>query len=680
MHDIEIDGLDNIDIVNSTIEIETGLDNVDIKYDSSALIDIDPYEYYLTSSGIYTGRLDGDVPTWLADYITTQLSTNEAIDNNAIINILKDRLNNAEIGINQNLQSIQTTNLSLDTLETSVVSRLDDNEADILELDTTKVTADEALAIATNLQVSTFGSDVEAFVSNIVTTYANVNLASASDYSLLVATYNDLSVTLTDTRQVVIGETVIWDGIGTPTLGSLYEISGVWYQYLGGSLGPNNDGWVETPTAVNYGQGIDNEAAANRTVKYFSQNTTPTAEGIGDIWMDTNIWYLYSTGTSTSFSDTGFGNVIYIWDGSYWMAQPRQSIDNIANVSWVAYASSLIHAPDGSITGWEYADGSTPYGDTTSQFAIYADNFKLSNGTTGYSPFSVDTINGRINFDGYVSFTGLGIDSDSTTIDGGKLTTNTAWIGGIIQSTNFEWTSGNEPIGFAASGEGIEDPDDIGTYYNIVGGDIYGGVINGSEIIASPESYYMRTSAGYLTKPIVFSSGRYIDKFIVGLGTDEFLYDTEIYTYNSTYADNYKRLVRQTNILSSKLKLEIEVPSGDIDVSFEVVRLDDDIIYNAINPSGITTIPGTGTTTIYTLESTQTVMGIAIPGYGTVGTVGTLIRVQRKDSTHLTVELDADTFPMYISGEGTIAFKFYIEGYIGIPESVGPKSFMAINT
>jgi len=490
VHDIEIDGLDNIDIVNSTIEIETGLGNVDVKYDSSALIDIDPYEYYLTSSGIYTGRLDGDVPTWLADYITTQLSTNEAIDNNAIINILKDRLNNAEIGINQNLQSIQTTNQSLNTLETSVVSRLDDNEADILELDTTKVTADEALAIATNLQVSTFGSDVEAFVSNIVTTYANANLASASDYSLLVATYNDLSVTLTDTRQVVIGETVIWDGIGTPTLGSLYEISGVWYQYLGGSLGPNNDGWVETPTAVNYGQGIDNEAAANRTVKYFSQNTTPTAEGIGDIWMDTNIWYLYSTGTSTSFSDTGFGNVIYIWDGSYWMAQPRQSIDNIANVSWVAYASSLIHAPDGSITGWEYADGSTPYGDTTSQFAIYADNFKLSNGTTGYSPFSVDTINGRINFDGYVSFTGLGIDSDSTTIDGGKLTTNTAWIGGIIQSTNFEWTSGNEPIGFAASGEGIEDPDDIGTYYNIVGGDIYGGNIVGGivdgAIIRSP--------------------------------------------------------------------------------------------------------------------------------------------------------------------------------------------------
>lgn len=219
MPNLEIDGLDNVDLAESTVKIETGLDNVDVKYDSSALIDVDPYEYYLTSSGIYTGRLEGDVPSWLADYVSLQLTTNAAIDSNAVINTLQGRLDTAETGITQNLQTIQTVDTSLSALETAVVSRLNDAEAGILELDTTRVTADEALAIATNLQISTFGNDAEAFVSNILTTYASSNLASVTDYNTLVSTLNGVSASVSTVSEALVTEyeNPDWvdDGFGT---------------------------------------------------------------------------------------------------------------------------------------------------------------------------------------------------------------------------------------------------------------------------------------------------------------------------------------------------------------------------------------------------------------------------------------------------------------------------------
>jgi len=130
--------------VGYTHQVESSLDNVDVNTDVSATVQVEPHEYFLTSSGIYTGKLEGGYPSWLVDYISSTLSTSTDISVNPIVQSLDARVSDAELGINQNLVSIQTTNNSLSALETTLVSRLDGNDAAILNLDITKVTETEA--------------------------------------------------------------------------------------------------------------------------------------------------------------------------------------------------------------------------------------------------------------------------------------------------------------------------------------------------------------------------------------------------------------------------------------------------------------------------------------------------------------------------------------------------------
>jgi hypothetical protein len=95
-------------------------------------------------------------------------------------------------------------------------------------------------------------------------------------------------------------------------------------------------------------------------------------------------------------------------------------VDSTQALTWSAGASKLITAPDGSVTGWSFGDGSN----IASEFKIQADKFEVQGSTTGYTPIAVDTTTGKLKFTGDVRFEGLGIDGGSTSIDGGKITTN----------------------------------------------------------------------------------------------------------------------------------------------------------------------------------------------------------------------------------------------------------------
>ena len=111
----------------------------------------------------------------------------------------------------------------------------------------------------------------------------------------------------------------------------------------------------------------------------------------------------------------------------------------VTTTGWAASASKLITAPDGSITGWEFADGS----DSESTFKIKAQNFEISNGVNGYTPFSISGNN--INFNGMVAFSNItggesilttgeaaaDINANTTTINGGKITTGSITAGQI---------------------------------------------------------------------------------------------------------------------------------------------------------------------------------------------------------------------------------------------------------
>lgn len=155
-------------------------------------------------------------------------------------------------------------------------------------------------------------------------------------------------------------------------------------------------------------------------------------------------------------------------------------------------ASKLATAPDGSITGWQFTDGTG----IQSEFKIQATNFSISDGTTGYVPFSITGTD--INFLGKVTFDGLGIDSNSTTIDGGKITTNTlqadrlkagvsgstVWTGGGLISANFNGNAygsiGTPTTGFRLSSNAAgtsADPSIYGAY-------IKGGTIASVEMLS----------------------------------------------------------------------------------------------------------------------------------------------------------------------------------------------------
>ena len=451
MDDIIITDIDDVEIEAAyTHQIESGLDTVDIVVDNAALINIEPVEYYLTSGGIYTGRMQGNYPQWLIDYIDNQLETSVAIDNNTIIDSLRSRLAAAEDGISQQLLYINNNSYSLAALDTIVKVSMEDRLAGVENLIVTKVDENGAIALSAELIDTKFGNDVEAYKASVSTAISNASTAWVSSYETLVADFNDTKITLEDTKEVVVKEINIWNGIGEPILADLYEINGIWYQYLGGQLGPNFDGWVHTNVAHNYEQGLYNKEANNRLGKLYSEDygsgSGPSGTFYtGDIWVITNRWYDTDGETLTAIRPTNGRLAVkrYDEDSSSWVLLTKTEVQN-SNISWAGYASSLLTTPDGSITGWEYADGS----DTESQFSIYAQNFRISDGINRYTPFSINSVDHTIQFNGLVSFNNTtdtedvlltgdaanDVNTNTTTINGGKITAGSVTANEISSS------------------------------------------------------------------------------------------------------------------------------------------------------------------------------------------------------------------------------------------------------
>lgn len=196
MSDITVSSIDTVDVeVSVPLEINSGLDTVQVTTENSATVDVEPYEYFLTSSGLYTGQLTGSIPEWLHKAISDELTMGEGNLTDVIIN-LQNYISSLEAGVNQTIAQIENTNLSMSALKTSIVSRLDSNDAAIYNLETTKVTAAEAQTIAVNLQQSTFGPDVNAYIANLAITQVDANSATAMNVNTLSALYNDQQVSI----------------------------------------------------------------------------------------------------------------------------------------------------------------------------------------------------------------------------------------------------------------------------------------------------------------------------------------------------------------------------------------------------------------------------------------------------------------------------------------------------
>lgn len=227
-----------------------------------------------------------------------------------------------------------------------------------------------------------------------------------------------------------------------------YEIGDLW---AGGPAGDVKKCKIARAAGSAYAAGdwenaskYTDDTAALRTVRMFTTINTPapTAEGIGDLWSVSDRWYTNATGTAESSVQTTNGLVLRRWSGSTWTTIARETKNTYASVAWAATASSIIRDPiSDSITGWSYADGSG----TRSQFGIHADNFYIKNSSYGNRPFEIigsDIVfRGKVSFNSVTDVPQLGstpqqvVDAvnsgNTTTIDGGKITTGTITAGHI---------------------------------------------------------------------------------------------------------------------------------------------------------------------------------------------------------------------------------------------------------
>lgn len=355
---------------NTAVEIDSKLPDAQVDVSKSITVEIQPETYVLTSNGMYTGSMTGSVPTWILDAIQQRLTTGDG-NLMSVLDDMKLLLHSLQLGVNQTISQIENTNVSMSALETSLRSKIDANDAAILDVYATKVTPTEAQAIAVQAIGATFNGNVDAYIGNLASVYTNATSAIATDIHTLQVSYNDQTARIDTVEEVSLSKNTTIRSAIAPTL------------------------------------------------------TTNPKLIIGDSWIDTT------------------NNVTKSWNGSSWVDITNTNAQQA--YTWSANASKLITAPDGSVTGWSFGDGSN----TQSNFKIKAQNFSISDGITGYTPFSIT--GSDINFLGKVSFNSvtdvpqLGstpqevVDAvnagTTTTINGGKITTGSVTANQIAAST-----------------------------------------------------------------------------------------------------------------------------------------------------------------------------------------------------------------------------------------------------
>lgn len=496
---------------DTIVEIDSKLPIAQVDVTESITVEIQPETYVLTSSGMYTGNMTGAVPTWILNAIQEQLTTGDG-NLMSVLDDIKLLLDGLQIGVNQSISQIENTNISMSALETSVVSRLNGNDAAILDIYATRVTATEAQAVALQAIGSTFNGNVDAYIGNLASTYTNATSATATNIRTLQASYNNQTARIDTIEEVTISQGTaisVLDTAANTALSKLTDLeeardgvvdtfyvttapaSGISY----GDYWVDTDSWTGTAYVVYRYEALDGsstgtlawrvntgETAVTLGKAYRANVLAGTAQSTADGKVKT--WYQAAAPTGLTASDVGdiwvdtdAGNLTKTWSGTAWV----DIINTQSNTAytWSATASKLITAPDGSVTGWSFGDGSN----TKSNFKIKAENFSISDGTTGYTPFSITGTD--INFLGKVRFSSV---TGTPTHTSGTLANRptTAVLGSTYVATDesnklYTYTATGWKVGGATSNEVVADINN-GNTTTIDGGKITTGSIAADKI------------------------------------------------------------------------------------------------------------------------------------------------------------------------------------------------------
>ena len=288
MSDIEVITGGSEIVEGTKLQIKTSSpQTTNITLDTTRVAEVSTNNYVLSPGGLYGSGYSGGIPGWLRDAIDNKVF--ESIDGTINLDNLTDSLRTliegSSEGVNQTIVRIDNAEESLSGLITTLKSELNNNYASIASVQSAYVTKDSASTANAELQQSIYDEN-EATVLSLTNTFTSKDEARASSIDALSSTLagkasaslvdqlytstgidpntglltagagylntltaevGGLETTLTDEAGVFVGAHEWNQAIGEELkIGYLKFAGNIQYQYLGGTLGENNDGWVRT--------------------------------------------------------------------------------------------------------------------------------------------------------------------------------------------------------------------------------------------------------------------------------------------------------------------------------------------------------------------------------------------------------------------------------------------------
>ena len=539
MTDIKVEQT-NIKVEDNDSILVTPTTNIPVVIDASNRVTVSPRSYHIVSPDIYTIKRNNAPDPWFQSLLDNAISGSDLADE---VSDLGNQFDNFESGVTLQIGYLQDADVKLayDISINKVAN--DNNTAGISHLNVTKVTADEATAISqATIGAWSNGGEGGAWFDSKVSTVSNVAYSAAKSASTLTASINsqqdqmNLIVGDIDVLQSQVdGKVETWFGHQDVVDGSgdLIPTAKPYVDWADPSI-HTGDTYVKTetnPTTQNediiaswtfiYDTAADKyvwlfrtddtankalqdaanaQATADGKIVTFYQDSEPTAlqSSLGDLWLEgdnNNKMYRYDGVNWTSVDDTRIEASVTRLD--------EVSVD----VNGEARAKSSLSVDANGVIGGFVAESDG----TTSSFRIFADKFSITNSVNGVdagAPFTVDTTNNLITFNGIVKFENVtGSDSlatkddlagtNGTVIDGSAIYTGTinadrfmgdsVWTDGSLRSsdysTNLPYTTGF----LLDSNPSTGNPNIYGAH--IKGGTIEGISINAQDLRVVSSSY-----------------------------------------------------------------------------------------------------------------------------------------------------------------------------------------------
>lgn len=189
-----------------SVKVKTNRIEADVEIPESHDVKVSSRNFRVVSTSSMNLADGTQIPTWLDEAITEQIRRGTLSLEEALADVT-DFVRQLETGINQQITGLQTADESSNELLTTNISRLDNDVAGAIDLIATKVTADEASTISTNILVSQFNtpdSEAEAWFVNQSSTMANAIGSHATQLTALVSSYNGVSAKITSMEYVDI--------------------------------------------------------------------------------------------------------------------------------------------------------------------------------------------------------------------------------------------------------------------------------------------------------------------------------------------------------------------------------------------------------------------------------------------------------------------------------------------